>query len=106
MKKRNRSKIILWSLIVIALMLLVSFMLMFAFKDAFITGGNGIYKTFADELLTLFFNGETTEWSNILCNFWSTNLIVLIIILVFVFALMLIKSVYEILMRAFGRWRL
>lgn len=106
MKRKNKSRIILWSLIIVAIMLLVSFLLVFAFKDAFLTGGSGIFKTLADEILTLFFNGESTEWSNILCNFWSTNLIILIIILVFVFALMLIKAVYEILMRAFGRWRL
>lgn len=106
MKRRFKNNIFLNSCVVIALMLLISVIILLGFKETITLEIYGLIGTFASDLLALFFGGTTNELTTLLTNFFAINVYVLIIILLFIFTIILVKCVYALLMRAFGRWRI
>ena len=87
--------------LIIALALTLVFML--CFKNEFKLGANGFYLDFKNVIDTTFFANTPTDFSNIISGFFATLVIVIIIMLVFYFALMILKVTYELIRKGFVR---
>ena len=103
MIKKYKIDIFIKCLLFIKLAIGLTLVFVFGFKKEFLVGANGFYVELKNVIDTTFFANTPTDFSNIISGFFATLVIVIILMLVFYFAIMLLKVTYELLRKGFVR---
>ena len=103
MIKKIRIDIFIKCLFFLILAIGLTILFVIGFKTEFLNGANGFYSDFKNVIDNTFFANAPTNYSNIISGFFATLVIVIILMLVFYFAIMLLKVTYELIRKGFVR---
>ena len=103
MIKRYKIDIFVKCLLFMVIALALTLVFVLCFKNDFKLGANGFYLEFKNVIDNTFFANAPTDFSNSISGFFSTLVIVIILMLVFYFAIMLLKVTYELIRKGFVR---